>query len=148
MKIKNSKENIKLDKLFPVMLGATLVLVVLRCLQLAKYIDSSTGFLTGGSFVNVLFYGIIAASCLYLVIVSFLSKEGGKVELAAFEDKNAGIAAVVFGASLLYDFADSLMDGLAILGNLPFEAYSFRGFRCQILSLYSPMVRSEEKQPE
>ena len=124
MKIKNSKENLKLDKLFPVMFGATLVLIVLRCLQLAKYIDSSTGFLTGGSFINVLFYGIIAASCLYLVIVSFLSKEGGKVELAAFEDKNAGIAAAVFGASLLYDFADSLMDGLAILGNLPFEAYS------------------------
>lgn len=123
MKIKNSKENIKLDKLFPVMLGATLVLVVLRCLQLAKYIDSSTGFLTGGSFVNVLFYGIIAAACLCFVIVSFLSKEGSKVELAALEDKNAGIAGAVFAVSLFYDFADSLMDGIVILGNLPFETY-------------------------
>ncbi len=123
MKIKNSKENLKLDRLFPVMFAATLVLIVLRCLQLAKYIDSSTGFLTGGSFINILFYGVIVAACLYFIIVSFLSKEGGRVELAALDDKNAGIAGSVFAVSLFYDFADSLMDGLVILSNLPFETY-------------------------
>lgn len=123
MRIKNSKDNLKLNGLIPVMYASTLLLIVLRCLQLVKFIDSDTGFLTGGYFLNAVFYGVIAVVCLYFVIVSFLSKEGGKVELIALKDKNAAIAATVFGASLLYDFADSFMDGLVIYTEMPVETY-------------------------
>ena len=123
MKIKNSKDNIKLAGLLPVMLGATLLLIVLRCLQLTRYIDSTTGFLTGGSFLNVLFYAIIALTCIFFAVVSFLSVDGGKVELTGLKDKYAGIGCAVFAASLIYDFMDSFIDGLAICTELPFETY-------------------------
>ncbi len=123
MKIKNSKDNIKLAGILPVMLGATLLLIVLRCLQLARYIDSTTGFLTGGSFLNVLFYAIIALTCIFFAVVSFLSVDGGKVELTGLKDKYAGIGCAVFAASLIYDFMDSFIDGLAICTELPFETY-------------------------
>ncbi len=127
MKIKNSKDNIRLAGILPVMFGSVLILIVLRCLQLARFIDSSTGFLTGGEVLNVAFYVILAAVCIYFILLSFLSKEGRSVELVAFADKNAGIACAVFAASLLYDFADSFMDGLVIYADIPVKAFKSGG---------------------
>lgn len=123
MKIKNSKDNIKLAGLLPVMLGSTLLLIILRCLQLTRYIDSTTGFLTGGSFLNALFYAIIALTCIYFIVVSFLSADGGEVELTGLKDKYAGIGCAAFAASLIYDFMDSFIDGLAIYTEMPFGTY-------------------------
>lgn len=123
MKIKNSKENISVAGLPYVMLGATLLLIVLRCLQLVRFIDSSTGFLTGGGFLNALLYAIIALACIYFLAVSFLSSECGKVELVGLKDKYAGIGCAVFAASLIYDFMDSFIEGLVIYNDMPLGSY-------------------------
>lgn len=123
MKIKNSKENIKLASLLPVMFGSALLLIVLRSLQLAKFIDSTTGFLIGGGWLNVLFYVIMALACICFLVVSYLSKESGRVEFVGLKDKYAGIGCAVFGASLIYDFMDSFVDGLVIYTEMPIETY-------------------------
>ena len=118
MKLKNSKENLRLESLFPVMYGGVLSLVILRSLQMTKFIDSETGFLTGGGFVNVLLYIIIAALCVYFVAISFLSADGKKIELANLKSKSASIASTVFGVSLIYDSFSSFFDSVEILNGV------------------------------
>lgn len=123
MKIKNSKENLSLRMLFPVMYVATLVLVVLRSFQLTRYIDSATGFLTGGYAVNFLLYGIIAVACLFFIAVSFLSYEGKEVELVGLKDKKALFGAIAFGLSMIYDSFDSFFDSVMIFDGVSVYDY-------------------------
>ena len=115
MNIKNSNESLKLSYLFPVMYASTLILVILRCLQLTKFIDSETGFLTGGSVVNAFFCCIAFISCFVFCVGSFLSVEGKKVELVGLKDKKAGIASVLFAIGLLYDWLNSFFDSIVLL---------------------------------
>jgi len=118
MKLKNSKESLKLKLLFPVMYGSTLLLVILRTLQLTRFIDSETGFFTGGAFVNTLLYILIAGLCIYFTAVSFLSEDGKRVELAAVKDKGASVAAIIFGISLIYDSLSSFFDSIVIFDDI------------------------------
>ena len=118
MKLKNSNEKLSLKKLFPVMYAGVLVLSVLRIFQLTRFIDSETGFFTGGSILNVLFYVIIAAICLFFVSVSFLSAEGGRIDLVGVKDKGAGIASAVFALSLVYDWLDSIIESIVIFDSM------------------------------
>ncbi len=112
MKLKNSNESLKLGSLFPIMYGGSLLLVILRSIQLTRFIDSETGFFTGGMLVNILLYGIIAILSVYFIVVSFLSAESGKIEIAALKDKTASVVSVVFGISLIYDCLASFFDSI------------------------------------
>lgn len=112
MKIKMSNDKIRLSVMSPVMLGTTLVLIVLRCLLMAKFIDSETGFLTGGKAVNILFYGIIAVAVMFFVSVSFLSSQSKRVELIALKDKPSAIACFIFFGALIYDSMNSLVGSM------------------------------------
>ncbi len=120
MKLKNTKDNLKLSKLIPVAYGAILLFSVLRCFQLVKYIDSETGFFIGGAWLKVLLYGAITVVCLGFIIVSYLSSDGKKAELIALKDRTAGISGVVFVISLFYDafssFGEAVVkfDGLSV----------------------------------
>lgn len=118
MKLKNSNESLKLKSLFPVMYGGALLLIILRTLQLTRFIDSETGFLTGGTFVNALLYIVIAGLCIYFIAVSFLSEEGRKVEIAAIKNKGASATAVIFGISLIYDSFSSFSDSIIIFDEI------------------------------
>lgn len=123
MKIKNSKESLRLSMLFPVMYVMSLVLIVLRCFQLTRFIDSETGFVTGGAGFNVLLYVLIGAVSLFFIAVSFLSADVKKLEIAGMKDKAAAIAAVVFGAALMYDWIDSLVEGVVIFNDISFVGF-------------------------
>lgn len=123
MKLKNSKENLRLKSLFPVMYGGALLLIILRTLQLTRFIDSETGFLTGGTFINTLLYIVIAALCIYFTVFSFLSAEGKSVELAALKNKGASVTAVVFGISLVYDSLASFFDSIVIFDDISIGYY-------------------------
>ena len=123
MKLKNSKESLKLKSLFPVMYGGALILIVLRCVQLTRFIESETGFFTGGMFVNVLLYGLIALFCLYFVAVSFLSSESVKIETAALKDKTAAVVSVIFGIGLIYDCLASFVDSIVALDKAGMGAF-------------------------
>ncbi len=126
MKLKNSKESLKLKNLFPFLYGGALVLIILRTFQLTRYIDSETGFLTGGTLLNVLLYVIIAALSIYFVVASFLSADGGRLELAGLKDKGASVAAASFGVSLVYDCLSSLVDSLAAFDSMSADYFYSR----------------------
>lgn len=111
MKIKNSNNNLSLSTLVPVAFISVIVFSVLRSFQVAKFIDSETGFYIGGDAFNTIFYVLLAAVCLGFVSVSFLSAQGAKVDLASLKDKNSGLAAALFAVGLLYDCGDSLVEG-------------------------------------
>lgn len=123
MKIKNSNDKLKLSSMFPVMFGSTLVLIVLRSLLVAKFIDSETGFLTGGEFINTIFYVILAAVCIFFTGIAFLSSESKKVELIGLKDKPAAIACIAFALSLAYDWFNSLSESLMTISGMNFDVY-------------------------
>ena len=126
MKLKNSMESLKLKKLFPFMYAGTLVLIILRTLQLTRFIDSETGFLTGGTAVNALLYGIIAVLTISFTVVSFLSSGGARMELAGIKDKAASVVSVVFGISLIFDCLSSIADSLVTLDGASVGYYESR----------------------
>lgn len=119
MKIKNSLKNLDLGITVPVVLACTILFSILRSVQLAKFIDSETGFFVSGDAFNVIFYLLLAASCLFFVLVSFLSHQSSRVDLVAFKDKNAGAASVLFAVGLIYDFGDSAVESMRIFTELP-----------------------------
>lgn len=123
MKIKNSKDSLSLSKLIPVSFISVILFSVLRSVQLAKLIDSETGFFIGGNAFNTVFYVLLAAVCFVFVVYSFLSSQGAKIELAAFKDNNAGLAAALFAVGLFYDCGDSLVEGASIFYNIPTHAF-------------------------
>lgn len=118
MKLKNSKEGIGLKILFPVMYAAVILLIIARTFLLTRFIDSETGFLTGGEAFYTFCLVIIAAVCLFFALVSFLSSESKKIELAGIKDKGSAVAAAVFGVALIYDFGSSFVDSVLVLDKI------------------------------
>lgn len=119
MKIKNTNKNLTLSTLVPVAFISVIVFSVLRSVQLAKFIDSETGFFTGGGAFNTIFYVLLAVVCLVFVVLSFLSAQGAKVDLATFKDKNASLSSVLLAVGLFYDCVDSLVEGGKIFYEIP-----------------------------
>lgn len=119
MKIKNSLKGLNLGITVPVALGAVILLSVFRAVQMAKFIDSETGFFVGGAAFNILFYILVLVFCIFFAVVSFLSYEGKKIELVAFQDKKAGVASAVFAAALIYDMFDSFVESAKIFTDMP-----------------------------
>lgn len=122
MKIKNSNNTLSIKVTAPIALIAIAFFSVFRSIQMAKFIDSNTGFFIGGDALNIIFYVLLILCCLFFVVVSFLSYEGKNVDFIGFKDKNAGIAAAVFAFSLIYDFFDSFVESASIFTELPFYA--------------------------
>lgn len=123
MKLKYSKENIKLGVLFPVMYAATILLIILRTFQLTRHIDSETGFLTGGESLYTVFLIIIAACALFFAVASYLSAESAGIETAVLKDKPSAVFAAVFAVSLVYDFGSSFVDGLLVYDKISAGAF-------------------------
>ncbi len=122
MKLKNANESLSLKTLLPVMYAVTVLLIIIRTFQLTRYIDSETGFLTGGEALNVILLVIIAASVIFFSVVSYLSAESKKIELVALNDKACSIASAVFGVSLIYDSFSSFKDSVVILDKMYLDA--------------------------
>ena len=123
MKSKNANENVRLNVLLPFMYAATVLLIIMRTFQLTRYIDSETGFITGGNAFDALFLIIIAVAVIAFAVVSYLSAESKKIELVGMKDKLCSIASVVFGASLVYDSFVSFKDSVVILNDMYIDAY-------------------------
>ncbi len=119
MKIKNSNEKISLSTLVPVAFISIVAFSLLRSIQLARFIDSETGFFVGGDAFNIIFYVLLAAVCLVFIGVSFLSHQGAKVDLVAFKDKGASTASLLLAIGLFYDFFDSAVEGVRLFYELP-----------------------------
>ena len=127
MKIKNSIDKLKADILLTVFFFATLVGIVLRTLQMFRYIEPDTGFNTGAGWLMALIY-VIAFGCLAaFCIVSYLSKDTDSQQPMGIKDKVCGIFTLVFAVALVgnwissfFEFFDSLANDVTNTG--------FRGF--------------------
>lgn len=102
MKIKENY-NISISKFPLVFIISSVLGIIIRTVQMLKYIDSSTGFYTGGSFLTVLLNAVLFASILYYIVGSFLSKESANVSIGGKKDKSVFALGVVFAVSLLGD---------------------------------------------
>lgn len=124
MKLKNANENLSLKMLLPVMYAAAVILIIMRTFQLTRYIDSETGFITGGKALYIVFLLIAAAAVIIFTAVSYLSAEGKKIELAGIKDKSCAVASALFGVALIYDCFVSFKDSIVILNSMYIDAYT------------------------
>ena len=104
MKIKGTNTSVTLSDI-PKILGlSSLAGIVIRCIQMAKFIDNETGFATGGKiFSVVLMLGLVVA-VLTIVVKAFLSAESEKLQVQGVKSTPLGAATVFFAVSLLFDF--------------------------------------------
>lgn len=106
--LKGSKENIRLAPCLLIFAVAAVAGSVIRTVQTFKFIDSKTGFYTGGEALAAILYIIIAVSILAFCAVSYLSSDNRKITLSGEKHKIAAIGALLFALSLLGDCYYSL----------------------------------------
>lgn len=120
MNIKNSNEKLHLKIMIPVAFLLTALLCVARAVQLVRFIDPKTGFLFSGETFYTLFLAVIAVSCIFFAVVSFLSSESKCIELVGLKSKGLGIVSCIFAVSLVYDALDSFKQSVLILNDMAF----------------------------
>ena len=101
--LKGSKDNIKLAPCLTVFAVAAVAGVVIRYIQMLKFIDPKTGFTTGGSVLSIVLYSVIAIASLLICIMSFLSSDSSKIAIGESQHKLAAIGTSLFAVSLLGD---------------------------------------------
>ena len=101
--LKGSKDNIKIAPCLLVFAVAGIAGIVIRTLQTFKFIDSKTGFYTGGEALAVILYIIIAVSVLVFCAASYLSSQNKKITLGGEKHKFAAIGTLLLALSLLGD---------------------------------------------
>ena len=101
--IKGSKENIKLAPTLAVFAAAAVAGIVIRYIQMLKFIDPKTGFTTGGNALSVVLYALIVVSSLFICVTSFLSADSKKIAIGNSGNKLAAIGSSLFAISLLGD---------------------------------------------
>lgn len=108
MKIKGTSTSITLSDI-PKTLGiSALVCIVIRCIQMAKFIDSETGFTTGGTFFSIILILLLVSTVLAFLVKAFLSAESEKLQVQGIKSKPLGAATLFFSVSLLFDFISGL----------------------------------------
>ena len=109
MKVKENNEKISLGTLPVVFIISVVAAVVIRTLQMFRYIDHETGFTIGSAVVGNVFYVAIAVACLYFIIMSYLSKQSSFIEIHGIKNIPAAIGCILFAVSLMYDWVNSFM---------------------------------------
>lgn len=110
--IKGSKSGIKISSCVGVFAVVAIAGVVMRFIQMSKFIDPETGFFTGGGAFNVIFYAVIAVALIIFSAVSFLSSDVKKIEIGDDSHRFAGIGTRLFAVSLLWDSFYSFFAGV------------------------------------
>ncbi len=113
MKIKGTSTSITLNDI-PKILGiSSLVCIAVRCIQMAKFIDSETGFTTGGKLFSIILILLLLSTVLAFLVKAFLSAESEKLQLQGVKSKPLGAATLFFSVSLLFDF----VSGFTVIGD-------------------------------
>ncbi|MBQ1967368.1 MAG: hypothetical protein II356_05265, partial [Clostridia bacterium] len=104
MKIKGTQTSFTLSDFSKILGISTAVAIVLRAIQMAKFIDNETGFATGGKAFSVVLILVLIATVLAFVVKAFLSAESEKIQLQGVKSKSLGTVTALFSLSLLFDF--------------------------------------------
>lgn len=103
LSIKGSKSGIKIASCLIVFVVSAIVGIGIRYLQTVKFIDSKTGFYTGGEALSVVLYAILAVAVLFFCGVCFLSADSKKISIGESRNKWASVGSALFAVSLLGD---------------------------------------------
>ena len=134
MKIKGTQTSFSLGDFSKILGISTAVAIVLRAIQMAKFIDNETGFATGGKAFSVVLILVIIATVLAFVVKAFLSAESEKIQLQGVKSKSLGTVTALFSLSLLFDFVSGFtaggevsadLKGLMLTGTMPRFLQSF-----------------------
>ena len=109
LSLKGSKENLSIAPLTKVFLVAFIVSTVLRCVQMAMYIDQQTGFLTGGNGLNILLYAVLAVAIAVFCGISFLSADCKSAEIGGLSDKKAATGSRLLAIGFAFDCISSFL---------------------------------------
>lgn len=115
--LKGSKENLSVAILTKVFLMAFAIGTVLRCIQMAKFIDPETGFFTGGGALNILFFAVLAVAIAVFCAVSFLSADCNKTEIGGSCDSKIAKATRFMAFGFIIDSIGSFSFGVYNFGS-------------------------------
>ena len=108
-KIKGSLYEINKKHILTVFFSSLAVCLILRFYQAAKLIDHTTGFYIKNSFITVLFYLILFASSLAILLMSFISSNVKELKNKYIKKNKAlGTISILSAISFLIDFFDQL----------------------------------------
>ena len=127
MKIKNSVERFDSGILLKVFFFSSLLSVVLRCLQMFRFIEPETGFNSGPGWLMALLYVIVFGSSLFFCVGSYLGKSTENYQPMGIKNERACIITLVFVAALAGDWISSFFGFFNSLVNGTGSA-DFRGF--------------------
>lgn len=116
MKIKEASEKISLQKLPLIFLISAVCGVLLRTIQMFRFIDCDTGFYTGGTAVTVCLYVLLFVSCVYFIFSSFLSADSKKISLELKKNTPLIIVTVFFVISFFWDSISSFVMSFDAIG--------------------------------
>ena len=108
MKIKGQTTSVTLGDIYKILGISAIVGIIIRCIQMAKFIDSETGFATGGKLFGVILILLLVATVLCFLVKAYLTAESEKIQLQGVKSKPLGAATAFFAASLFFDFISGL----------------------------------------
>ena len=103
LSIKGSKQNIKISTCFIGFAVSAVIGIIVRYLQMVKFIDSKTGFYVGGEAATIILYAVLAIAILFFCGICFLSADSKKISMGENRNKWAAIGTALFALSLLGD---------------------------------------------
>ena len=125
MKIKGSVEKIKPLHLIGAFVFALVSCTALRFYHCISYIDATNGFYTKTDFTVVLFYAILIAVSLFILVAGFLSANTGKFgENTIASNKPLGIAGILLSISMLIESVYSTIRGAYTTGPVSSGGFS------------------------
>ena len=101
--LKGSKNTLKISSCLIPFIVTAVIGIVIRSIQTFKFIDPKTGFYTGGEFLAVILYSVLAVGIIAFCFIGFFSSDNKKITVGADSNKWASIGARLFAVSLLGD---------------------------------------------
>lgn len=119
MKIKGSLTAFTLSDIYKILGISGLIGIIIRAIQMVKFIDNGTGFTTGGTPFSIALILLIAATVTAFMVKGYVSAESSKIQLPGIKSKTLGAATLFFSLSLLFDFVSGFtsMGDTAAMGD-------------------------------
>lgn len=131
MNIKENKNISFYSKLPLIFFLCCSVTVIIRTVLTFLYIDRETGFSTGGYFLNILLFIIIAGSSVLFALSAYSSKETAAVRLDTNKNSLLSAVSVMFSFSFIYDSITSFSGSVDSMGS---ASYGVSAFQAMMLS--------------
>lgn len=108
MKIKGQTTSVTLGDIYKILGISAIISVIIRCIQMGKFIDSETGFTTGGKLFSVILILVLVSTVIAFLVKAYLTAESEKIQVQGVKSKPLGAATAFFSLSLLFDFVSGI----------------------------------------